>query len=103
VSKAQAAWLPDNEREMWAFFLKENLFYSGDYQKIRKYIEYSPGSPGMPDEAPGRTANWVGWQIIKAYMTRYPDTTMEQLIALKDAQKILDDSKYKPKRGGKRG
>lgn len=98
VTLAQVNWLKDNEREMWAFFLKENLFYSSDYPKIRKYIEYSPNSPGMPDTAPGRTANWLGLQIIKAYMKRYPETTLEQLISRKDAQKILEDSKYKPKR-----
>lgn len=98
ITSDQVKWVNDNELEMWAYFLKENLFYSSDYSNIRKFVEYSPNSPGMPPEAPGRTANWVGWQIVQAYMKRFPETTMEQLIAIKDAQKILDESKYKPKR-----
>ena len=98
VTTQQAAWLDKNDLEMWAYFLKENLFYSSDYNNIRKYVEYSPNSPGMPPDAPGRTANWLGWQIVKAYMKRYPETTMQQLLALKDAQAILDQSKYKPGR-----
>ncbi|MCB0572337.1 MAG: hypothetical protein KDC66_21365 [Phaeodactylibacter sp.] len=98
VTAEQMNWLEDNELEMWAYFLKENLLYSSNWQDIRKYVDYSPNSPGMPPEAPGRTANWLGWQIVKAYMKRQPETTMPQLFALADAQKLLDESKYKPGR-----
>jgi len=100
----QMAWLEGNELEMWAYFLKENdpsgtnLLYSSDWQNIRKYVEYSPSSPGMPPEAPGRTANWLGWQIVNAYMARHPEATMQDLIALRNAQKLLDDSRYRPSR-----
>ena len=98
VSAAQVDWLNDNALQMWAFFLEEELLYSADWQKIRKYVDYSPNSPGMPDEAPGRTANWLGWQIVKQYMSRFPDTSMQDLIGLSDAQEILNKSKYKPRR-----
>ena len=98
MTPQQIAWLQGNEFEMWAFFLKENLLYSSEWQNIRKYVEYSPNSPGMPPEAPGRTANWLGLQIVNAYMQRYPDTTLRQLIALRDAQQLLDAAKYRPRR-----
>jgi hypothetical protein len=98
VTAEQVEWLQDNELQMWAHFLSENLLYSSDFQSIRKLVEYSPHSPGMPPEAPGRTANWVGWQIVRAYMKQFPETTMEDLIALRDPQALLDMSKYKPKR-----
>jgi hypothetical protein len=98
ITGAQTQWLSDNHLEMWAYFLNEKLLYSSDWTAIRKYVEYAPHSPGMPQEAPGRTANWIGWQIVKAYMTQYPDTTPENLLEIRDAQKILDLSLYKPKR-----
>ncbi|MFM9947425.1 MAG: hypothetical protein ACKV1O_05760 [Saprospiraceae bacterium] len=98
ITAAQTDWLRDNELEMWAFFLDEKLLYSSEWKDIRKYIDYSPNSPGMPEGAPGRTANWVGWQIVKAYMELHPETTPEQLIAMKDAQVLLEKSRYKPKR-----
>ena len=97
-SKPQVDWVNENEANIWAYLISENLLYSNELSKYRKYIEYSPNSPGMPDEAPGRTANWLGWQIIKAYMKRNPSTTLQQLIDMKDAQTIMDGSKYKPKR-----
>lgn len=98
MTGTQVEWLNNNEMEMWAHFLKENLLYNGDWIDIRKLVEYSPSSPGMPPEAPGRTANWIGWQIVKSYMRRNPETTLDGLILEKDAQAILDASKYKPKR-----
>lgn len=98
ISQAQVEWLEGNEFQMWAFFLQEDLLYSADWQKIRKYVDYSPNAPGMPEEAPGRTANWMGWQIVKKYMSRYPETSMQQLIDLTDAQEILNKSRYKPGR-----
>ena len=97
VTAAQTQWLEDNELEMWAYFLKEDLLYSNDWQKIRKLVEYSPHSPGMPEEAPGRTGNWIGWQIVKAYMKQHPDTTLPELLAMDDAQALLDASRYKPR------
>jgi len=98
VTADQAQWLEDNQLEMWAFFLSENLLYASDWAQIRKFVEYSPHSPGMPEEAPGRTANWIGLQIVKAYMKEFPETSAEQLLELRDAQDFLTKSKYKPRR-----
>ena len=94
----QWQWCEDNQQEMWAYFFKEDLFYSTDMNKIRKLVDPSPSSSGMPPESPGRTANYMGWQIIKEYMTRYPETTLQDLITLGESQKILEQSKFKPKR-----
>ncbi len=98
VSGEQMGWLLDNELEIWAYFLQEDLLYSSEWQNIRKFVEYSPHSPGMPPEAPGRTANFTGWRIVRAYMQRHPQANMQDLIALRDAQALLDRSRYKPGR-----
>jgi hypothetical protein len=97
-TQPQVDWCEENEANIWAYLLEEKLLYSTDWGKFRKYVEPSPNSPGMPNEAPGRTANWLGWQIVKAYMRKFPKTTLEELIALQDAQRLLDQSKYKPER-----
>lgn len=97
-AQKQIDWVEGNEFQMWNHLLNEDLLYSTDMNKTRKLIDYSPHSPGMPPEAPGRTANWIGWQIVNAYMKRQPDTSLDDLIKTRDAQKILDQSKYKPKR-----
>ena len=98
MSAEQTDWLTDNERDIWAFFLSEDYLYSSDWQKIRKYVEYSPNSPGMPAEAPGRTGSWLGWQIINSYMAKHPETSLPELLRLKDSQALLNQSGYKPPR-----
>ena len=97
-TQAQVEWCDKNEFNIWNHFIDEELLYSTNMREIQKLVSPSPNSKGMPPESPGRTANWIGWQIVKAYMHRYPKTTMEELIALRDAQKILQESKYKPPR-----
>jgi len=94
----QLKWCKDNEFNMWSHFIHENLLYSTKQKEFRKLINPSPTSSGMPAEAPGRTGNYMGWQIIKAYMKRHPKTTLPELMELKDSKKILRESKFKPKR-----
>ena len=93
------AWATDNELEMWAFFFKEELFYKTNMMEINKYVNPSPDSPGMPEGAPGRTGNYMGWQIVKAYMKRHPDKSIMDLIQMADAQKIMNESRFKPRNG----
>ena len=52
----------------------------------------------MPPAAPGRTANYIGWQIVKAYMRRNPEADIQDLIEATDAQQFLQKSRYKPKK-----
>jgi hypothetical protein len=98
VSAKQWQWLQENERNIWGHFLQQNLLYNNEWQKIRKFVEYSPNSPGMPAEAPGRSGDWMGWQVVKAYQRQFPQTSMQQLLEMNDAQAFLQKSKYKPKR-----
>ena len=93
----QLAWCEDNELPMWSFFLDQKLFYETNPSKINKYVFPSPNSPDMPGNAPGRTANYLGWKIVEAYMNRYPETTISDLIGIQDSQAFLEKSKYKPK------
>ncbi len=94
---SQLKWCQENELQIWSFFFDQKLFYESNPAKISKYINPSPKSPDMPDEAPGRTSNYIGWQIVKTYMEKYPSTTVNDLINLKDSQMIMEKSKYKPK------
>ena len=67
--------------------------------KIQKYIAEAPFTPGIgekSDSAP-KLGIWTGWQIVKKYMDKNPELTLQQLMHENDAQKILNESKYKPR------
>ncbi|UOR04322.1 gliding motility lipoprotein GldB [Hymenobacter aerilatus] len=87
-----------NEGKIWAHFIEKNLLYTADPFVIKKYIGERPSTPEIDKTAPGRLGVWVGWQIVRKYMEQHPETTLPQLMAQRDAQRILNDSHYKPKR-----
>jgi gliding motility-associated lipoprotein GldB len=96
---AQLKWCQQFESKIWAYFLDENLLYETDYPKIQKYLTEAPFTPGLGEknESAPKLANWTGWQIVRAYMDKHPEVTLPALMANTDAQKILNDSKYRPK------
>lgn len=95
-TKEQIEWCHENDYAIWSKILESDLLYSTNGNKIRRYIGEAPFTNGMPKESPGQIGFWVGWQIVRKYMEEYPETTMEELMKLDNAQSILHKSKYKP-------
>ncbi len=95
-SSEQMAWVEGNESQIWAFIISENLLYETEERKFRKMISPSPTVPGMPEDAPGRVGNWVGYRIVKAYCERNGVEPAE-LLDVGDVQIIMAGSKYKPR------
>lgn len=95
-SKNQLDWCKRNEGNMWGFLLKNQLLYSESSMDIAQFTHEGPFTTGFAKESPARTGVWLGWQIVRSYMRKNPDTTLAQLMLINDAQKILDASRYKP-------
>jgi len=95
----QLKWCGDFKTKIWGYFLEENLLYETDYPKIQKFLTEAPFTPGLGEknESAPKLAIWTGWQIVREYMDKHPEVTLPQLMADKDAQKILNLSKYRPK------
>ena len=96
-SENQLKWCEASEGEIYNFFIKENLLYESSQQRVLRYVTDGPNSTGMPDQSPGNIGMWIGYRIVLSYMKQYPSTTMEQLFNNTDAQKLLEQAKYKPK------
>lgn len=98
-SGQQMEWCKKYETDIWGYFLEQNLLYESDYLKIQKYLTEAPFTPGLGEgnESAPKLGVWVGWQIVKEYMARNPDVSLQQLMAQTDPQQILNQSKYKPK------
>jgi hypothetical protein len=99
VSKEQWNWLQENERDLWSHLLSEDLLYSTRYQDYRKLIEPSPsGAPALPEASPGEAANYLGFRIVQQFLQQSPNLRVGDLLYYKDAQEILEKSRYKPPR-----
>src|SRR5205823_2493966 len=98
-TKEKLKWCLDNETEVWAHFIKEDLLYGTDEKKNMKYLNDAPytTAENVPVESAPRLGEWLGWRIIKSYMKGNPSVTPGQLFSDKDYKKVLNLSHYRPK------
>lgn len=98
-TKKQIEWCKTFESDIWAYYLQNNLLFQTDYQKIQVLLSEGPFTPGLGErnESAPKLGVWTGWQIVRKYMAENKNITLQQLMAERDAQKILNLSKYKPK------
>ena len=92
----QIKWCRNNEAQMWSQLIERKMLYSNQRMDIIRYINPAPSTSGFPLESPGKTGVWLGWQIVRKYMDKFPGTTLEELMKDNDYQKILNDSEYFP-------
>ncbi len=90
-------WCRSHEARIWAHLVDEELLYSTDHMAVNKWVNQAPFISGIPKQSPGRLGQWVGWQIVRAYMRENPETTLQQLMDNPDAQDILTRSGYRPR------
>ncbi len=92
----QYDWCQNNAKEVWAFFIDKKLLFESESKKYLYYIQDGPNSVGMPPSSPGNIGNWLGWQIVKSYMEKNPETSLMDLLNNNSGQDILKKSRYKP-------
>ncbi|MEE2699869.1 MAG: hypothetical protein VYD71_00705 [Bacteroidota bacterium] len=94
--KNQFSWCEENEKDIWAFFIDNELLYTTDIKRFNSYINYAPFAKDMPKDSPGRIAYYIGWNIVNDYMGNNPTLSLQALIQNINAQEILQQSGYKP-------
>jgi hypothetical protein len=92
----QLDWCERNEAQMWSQLIEHQMLYSNNRMDIVRYTNDGPRTSGFPLESPGRTGVWIGWQIVREYMDKFPETSLSELMKNNDYQQILNDSKYFP-------
>jgi hypothetical protein len=94
--KAKLAWCFENESNLWAFIIDNQILFSADYEIIRKFITDGPFTAAFSNESPARIGVWFGWQIVKSYMDHNTDVSLTELFKNSDSKFIFSKSKYKP-------
>lgn len=98
-TQQQIDWANDNEEEMWRYFVEGELLFSNDASLPRRFITNAPFSKfykEIDNDSPGRIGQWLGWQIVRAYMKNNDVSFQEMLVS--PAEEIFNKSKYKPKK-----
>ena len=93
-SGEQLNWMEHSEKNVWGYFIQNDLLYEKDMSKIHNLIDEAPKTNAFRNSAP-RTTDYIGLQIVKAYMKR-SRATIDELFADNNSQAILTKSNYKP-------
>jgi hypothetical protein len=95
-TSVQLDWCKTNETEMWGYLVEKKMLFSGDRMELVRFINPAPFTTPFGQKSPGRTGVWIGWQIVKSYMKKNPQTKVQDLMKENDYHKILNESGYSP-------
>ncbi len=96
-TQKQLSWCTENEGLIWNYLVKNEDLNSLNPTTIQSYIGEGPFTQGFSQElSPGNIGQWIGWQIVKKYMSKNPGMKPAEAMKI-DAGKILTEGKYKPK------
>lgn len=95
-TKAQLDGCYDNEADIWNYFVQNNLLFITDEIQVRDYMQDGPNTEAFGKESPGFIGQFIGWQIVKKWMSENSKITLPQLISTPEKQ-IYDEAKYKPR------
>lgn len=87
--KDQLNWVNENEKNIWAFLIDNDLLFSTDYKSQSKLMMDGPFTTGFSKRSPARIGVWVGWQIIGDYMDNNPDMKLEDMLKITDSQNFF--------------
>ena len=91
-------WVKENERFIWQYFIENELLYKTQSSYLLRFIEPAPFSKfylEIDNESPGKIGQWLGWQIVRAFVSKNPDETTQQILAT-PAQELFTKANYKP-------
>ena len=95
-TKEQWDWCVKNERAIWHLVMDKRDLFKTESLVLTGYLNDGPFTSEISQDAPGRLGIWLGWRIAESYMEHNQSVTLQDLMAEPDAQKILEDSYYKP-------
>ena len=99
-TESQLKWAAANESYIWRYFVERELLFSTDSKLPGRFINPAPFSKFYLEEidtdSPGRLGQYIGWQIVRAYMANNEVSLNDMLI--KNTDDIFNNSKFKPRK-----
>lgn len=99
-TQEQLDWAIANEFQIWQYFIEKELLFSTDSDLPSRFINPAPFSKfqleQIDNESPGRIGQYIGWQIVKAYMENN-DISFQDMLS-KSPEEIFNNSNFKPRK-----
>ena len=95
-TKEQWDWAVRNEQAVWHLMMDKRDLFKTESLVLTGYLKDGPFTSEISQDSPSRLGVWLGWRIAESYMEHNDSVSMQALMAEGDAQKILENSFYKP-------
>lgn len=92
----QMVWCYAHEKSFWKHLTMKQYLFSKDFHTYKKFLQPGPFVSSMERDSPGRAGIFIGYKIVKAYMNRNPEISINDLMTTTDFTSIFKDSKYNP-------
>lgn len=96
----QVNWAKKNEKEIWKYFITENILFGTNPKLQERFISDGPFSKfylKIDNFSPGRIGTWIGKNIVKSYAEHNIINNLQEIVNIK-AEDLFKNSKYKPSR-----
>jgi hypothetical protein len=94
-TKKQLDGAYENEQGIWSFFLSNDLIYTSDPNIVKDYMNDAPNTQALGPASPGFIGQFVGWQIVKKWMSKKEKKNLDELMKTAPKQ-IFEEAKYRP-------
>ncbi|KJD31855.1 gliding motility protein GldB [Tamlana sedimentorum] len=99
-SQNQLNWAIENESYIWQYFVERELLFSTSSKLPGRFIVDAPFSKfyleDIDSSSPGKIGQYIGWQIVRAYMNQNSVSFKEMLIT--STEDIYNNTKFKPRK-----
>ena len=84
-----------SEKDIWSFFVQNNLLYQKDPSLIGDYMTDGPNTAVFGDDSPGFIGQFVGYRIVEAWLEKNKGLSLDKVMRT-PAKIIFEQAKYKP-------
>jgi hypothetical protein len=80
-NEKQFKWANENESSFWKYLIDEKLLFKINGLEKANLLNEGPFTIGLPEESPDRLGQFLGWKMVRNYMSKN-DVTLKELIEL---------------------
>ncbi|WP_026915194.1 gliding motility lipoprotein GldB [Christiangramia portivictoriae] len=98
-TKAEYDFAEANESQIWRYFVENELIYDTDNQLQTRFLYPAPFSKfylQLDAESPARLGQYIGLEIVKAYMDKN-DVSLSRMLKT-SAEEIFNNANFKPRK-----
>ncbi len=94
-TQKQVERLNCSQKELWTYFIANQLFYTTNATIKKKYIDESPFTLPISQECPGKIGQWIGFKLVSQYAKQHKKN-IANIMMHSHAQEILENAHYNP-------